>query len=345
MSNPSDDVSMGEQFNRRRLARQQQQVQPQSFSRSGNNNSNNNTTTSRSRSSGNNSSPINSQHSRSSYHNNNNNSNSQPSHRDISRGNSNNSHRGRYNAPPPRQQGKIVSLLESFGFIQAVDQGEDIFFHYSELNRNHNPEIGDEVEFDWKRQRSNNSGSGEKKAQAACNVDRIPQGTIVWDVKVDDEGIRRRGKVVKLPRADNRRGGGGDRGGDRGGGEGKISGIINPDMEHTWGKIRVETEDAEGQEEEKEEQVIYFQLQDYAFPEKDEGRKTALQQLSNSRSRGGGSQASGLGIGDLIEFVMVNNRRSGKLFGKEVTLIQSEKERLALEKEKRLLETATLERE
>lgn len=44
-----------------------------------------------------------------------------------------------------REQGRVCSMKESFGFIRCVDRPGDLFFHVREAPSNIN--IGDEVDF------------------------------------------------------------------------------------------------------------------------------------------------------------------------------------------------------
>lgn len=51
--------------------------------------------------------------------------------------------------PPPRCQGVVCSMKDSFGFIERADVVKEIFFHYSEYNDDINDLVlGDDVEFD-----------------------------------------------------------------------------------------------------------------------------------------------------------------------------------------------------
>lgn len=44
-----------------------------------------------------------------------------------------------------REQGKVCSLKESFGFVRCMDRPGDLFFHLTEAPPNIN--VGDEVDF------------------------------------------------------------------------------------------------------------------------------------------------------------------------------------------------------
>ena len=99
-------------------------------------------------------------------------------------------------APAPRDdvQGIIVTVKEGYGFIERVDLDEQIFFHFSEFERQEEyPRIGDEVSF---------VPANRRDKDVATRVRMLPPGT----VKLEDVSAERcRGTVLRALKRFNRR--------------------------------------------------------------------------------------------------------------------------------------------
>jgi len=80
---------------------------------------------------------------------------------------------------PQRYQGIICTLKDSFGFIERADITKEIFFHSSECQNFKQLSLADNVEFSI--QTRNNK-------QVAVNIDKIPQGSVVFE-DVDPEHL------------------------------------------------------------------------------------------------------------------------------------------------------------
>jgi len=214
----------------------------------------------------------------------------------------------------PLEQGVIHTLLDKFGFILCADRNLELFFHYSELRDGHSDElnIGDEVEFrvGAAESRRGGGGGGRDGEEKLCSYDvrLLPKGTIYWE-KEDEPGKLWKG-VVELPIRDDRQRSGGGGGMSR---DGKPPRAVN-------GVLRLAPEEPQ-----KEDLEILFTPADY-----------------NPKSGSGGS-SNRLGKGDVVEFTLVTERRTGKKYARNIQLIQSERERLREEREAKLLEDATLE--
>lgn len=95
--------------------------------------------------------------------------------------------------PPPRCQGVVCSMKDSFGFIERADVVKEIFFHYSEYNDDINDLVlGDDVEFDV--QTRNNK-------EVAVNIKKLPVGTVIFeDISID----KIQGKIIKTLKSNRR---------------------------------------------------------------------------------------------------------------------------------------------
>lgn len=145
---------------------------------------------------------------------------------------------------------------------------------------------------------------------AGLDVRLLDKGTIWWE-KEEVEGKVWDGIVeMCCAREDGRRGGG------KKGGSGGGDGIIRLKQE--------------GDNEEQQQQVdVYYTPSDY--------KPTRNKQY-------GGQQHSRLERKDVIQFKLFTERRTGKKYARDITLVQSERERQRLEREAKLLENAPLER-
>ncbi|KAL7493312.1 hypothetical protein ACHAWT_002339 [Skeletonema menzelii] len=224
--------------------------------------------------------------------------------------NRNNNRRSSARSNLPIEQGVIHTLLDKFGFILCADRNTELFFHYSEYKSGHSDElqIGDEVEF----------RVTEDPKLAGLDVRLLTKGTIWWE-REEVEGKVWDGVVeMCCAREDGRRGGGGKKGGSGGGGGGD-------------GIIRLKKQDDTDQGDNEEQQVdVYYTPSDYKPTRKQSGG----QQQQHSR----------LERKDVIQFKLVTERRTGKKYARDITLVQSERERQRLEREAKILENAPLER-
>jgi len=221
----------------------------------------------------------------------------------------------------PVEQGCIASLKDAFGFIYCADRPEEVFFHYSELQGIHSEDlqVDDEMEF-----RVGPSRDGDK--MAAFQVVRLEPGTIEWEVA--EEG-RFQGLVERPVRSER---------GSSQVSEGTIRMLVPDEGETTEEEIAAA---ATGP-------LIRYSANDY-MPEETEGGSNSKEfrrfdSSVSSSSRGGGSSGRGrLGKNDLVEFTLVTERRTGNKVARSITLLQSERERQRLAREKELLANATLE--
>ena len=211
----------------------------------------------------------------------------------------------------PREEGAIVSLLDSFGFIRCAERDEDIFFHYSEVDNTSHPsdlEIGDEVRFDI-------GLSTKSQKNAAFNVSKLPKGTVKWEIPDTPEGIRTTGKIEYAARNNNSNS---DYNSQN---DGVIMLIESRDLEVIE---KQNVSEAESENNNRNDIVkVFYRVEEYI---QQRGQPTRLMK------------------GDKIEFNTVIERRTGKKYAKEIILIQSERERIRQIKEEKMLAEATLER-
>jgi cold shock CspA family protein len=240
----------------------------------------------------------------------------------------------------PLEQGIICSLCDSFGFIHCADREDEIFFHYSNLMGDYHPDqlhIDDEVSFrvgpTQKRNAAKNyvESSDEEfvvEKLAAYDVQVLEKGTIVW-VTQDEPGRRYRGRVEHIRR--NERGSNSNNGTN-------LDGKIHILSEHEFGKLVAAAEvsvSSIGDERESEALSIPSNhhentLVDFAINE---------YQLDRVDDR----SIKRLGKGDLVDCIIVRDRRTKLYFADDVKLLVSERDRLRQEQEKRMLSNATVE--
>ncbi|XP_014663991.1 PREDICTED: cold shock domain-containing protein E1-like isoform X2 [Priapulus caudatus] len=95
-------------------------------------------------------------------------------------------------AAPPRLRGFIATLKENFGFIEALDRDKEVFFHYSSFDGDPNElEFGDELEYSTTRK------NGKVSAES---VVKLPLGSIQ---KAEVEEKEYEGKVIRPLRSSN----------------------------------------------------------------------------------------------------------------------------------------------
>lgn len=226
----------------------------------------------------------------------------------------------------PIEQGCISSLKDAFGFIYCADRPEEIFFHYSELQGIHSDELqqDDEVEFRVGPSRDNDK-------VAAFQVRPLERGTIEWEME-EEPGVRFQGLVERPVRSER---------GSSQVAEGTIRLLVaNEDNE------KEEEKDGDAAEEEiaatATGPLIRYTANDYTPQEEDGSRELRRWDSSASNSSRGGGRGR-LGRNDLVEFTLVTERRTGNQVARSITLLQSERERQRLAREKELLANATLE--
>mmetsp|Transcript_22104 Transcript_22104/g.54636 ORF Transcript_22104/g.54636 Transcript_22104/m.54636 type:complete len:1142 (-) Transcript_22104:3071-6496(-) len=205
----------------------------------------------------------------------------------------------------PLEQGVVCSLKESFGFIHCAQRPLELFFHYSQVSNCHPDELNIDDEVEFKVGGSKNDPS----KFAAYELLRVPEGTVVWETEDHPEQIFR-GTVEKASRNDQR----------------------NNYGDGSEGTIRMVVENADENSD--------------TNPSDDNGSKAPPGQMIRYRPsefqppRKGSSR---LYRGDLLEFRLFTEHRTNQKYAKAIKLVQSEKERQRIEKEKKLMETAVEE--
>lgn len=84
--------------------------------------------------------------------------------------------------PSPRQWGRVALLKKEFGFIRQMARPGDLFFHFSQLQKDggltaSDIKVGDDVEYEVIRDKN-----GKLSAQSIC---RAPPGKVAFDVVSD----------------------------------------------------------------------------------------------------------------------------------------------------------------
>lgn len=248
----------------------------------------------------------------------------------------------------PFEQGIICSLKESFGFIHCAERPEEIFFHYSEVTNCHPDELRIDTEVEFK---VGTSGSDNTKL-AGFSVNSLKPGTVVWETE-EREGHLYQGLVEK-PCVQSR-GSHGDRDGGRGGTTGPQSDgtirlilprdsnddlLMNPNNEGGSNKIDdIEVNEGSGKKN-KNGPLVRLRIGEYSGAKMQNVESSIITSTSN---RDNSDSPTRLFRGDLVEFRLFLDRRTKQKYVKQITLLQSERERKHVEKEKRLLENATKE--
>ena len=285
----------------------------------------------------------------------------------------------------PWEEGIVCSLKESFGFIYCADRPEELFFHYSQLNRTEAADLTLQQPVRFQVGPSSNKSS---QKLAAHNVSPCPTDTLVWErpitsadqilVPGDDrqqppqdwsnppssseQPLRVQGLVEKPSSTPPPSSGGGSNANN--------NDRNRPGVSHntiTDGSIRVllqeqqpektadqATSSNEATSNDKKDTtsddpppsastknlsadgpLVHFTLDDY--------KASSAATSSSSSQRGGGGSSLRLFRGDLVEFEIVKDRRTGFSYARQIVLLQSEKERQRLAAEQKLLAQATLE--
>ena len=260
-----------------------------------------------------------------------------------SHNNSRNSSRGHQQPSGPIEQGRIARLCDGYGFLFCASRPVDLFFHSSALSRparGHSfhfadLNVGDEVEFAVRHDL-------RKGQDAAADLRLLEPGTVVWEEEVAGPGIRTRGVVERAAYA--------GRGGERGGGEreGTIRILLegaDGDVANTSEKNK-DTNEAGGAPEEKNQgTLVRYAVSDYqpqAAEDEDEDEEDS-KDYSRQDFRSAKPSAPRLARGDVVDFILVSNRRSNLHYGRTIHLLQSERERWEQEREALLLASAVEE--
>jgi len=313
-----DEERIGDRFRQNRARRHYS-----STSDSSNNNSNNN----------------NFRQDYNSYNRNNNNNNSYNSYK-------NNRNRSRQSQTQKLEYGRIQSLRDKFGFIYCANRPIEIFFHYSEsLQPIDHLEIGQEVQFYVgpaaiinNRNSSNSNDLDQEEKLSAYQVRLVDvQGSVVWEME-DEPNVRKMGVVERVSRnlssynnGRERRGGGRDsRDGNNSGGssEGTIRLVVN-------------TDENENSDEMQKGALVRYQLSDYTNPTPTSHRSPNSN--NSNPSSASASASAALCKHDIVEFNLFTEKRSGLKYARQITLIQSEYERIMEQKEEEMMKHASYE--
>lgn len=210
----------------------------------------------------------------------------------------------------PVEQGIICSLKDSFGFIHCADRPLEIFFHYSEVSNCHPDDLQVDTEVEFR------VGPSEKDPSklAAYQVITLPTGTVVWETEEEPEKIYQ-GLVERNIYNDSRGGNG------KSGMEGSIvvlDGEANALLPEDSKEGASNTNDKK-----KSSRLVRYREQDVeTSPNNKLGR---------------------LFRGDLVQFRILTDRRTKQNYARHITLLQTEKERSRILKEKKMLENASEE--
>ena len=287
------------------------------------------------------------------HHNNNNNNNQQR------RGSSRRS-RGPNNITSlPFEQGIICSLKESFGFIHCAERPEEIFFHYSEVTNCHPDELQIDTEVEFKVGPSGGGGGGggggdnDTTKVAAFQIKTVETGTVVWETE-EKEGQFYQGYVEKpVTLRSNHRDGGRGGGGKVFESDGTIRVIVNDHSKDNGSSQKNEDKDDttddkvndDGKKKDKTGPVVRLRVGEYTGAQAN-SNASAEKEMNNSSSNHNNSKSnsnSRLFRGDLVEFRILLDRRTKQKYARHIKLIQCERDRKHIEKEKKLLENATAE--
>ena len=246
----------------------------------------------------------------------------------------------------PLEHGCICSAKDKFGFIHCADRPTEIFFHYSEVT-NVNPDdlnVDDEVEFRVGKSRDN------PDKLAAFEVYRLPTGTVQWEYE-ESPGERFQGLVdrpLMRPSGNNNR-----RNSDRDDTnvEGSISLLVPAEESKETKGDKKKSKDKKKDVADAETMTasegpkIRFTANDYN-PDSDDVASTdgdgagGLRRKSSNTSM---ESSNRLLRGDLVEFTLVVEKRTRQKFARNIVVLQSERERARLAKEKQMMANATLE--
>jgi len=197
----------------------------------------------------------------------------------------------------PLEQGLVCGLKDSFGFIYCADREEELFFHYSQVQNIHPSDlkVDDCISF-----RVGPSKNNPDK-MAGFLVEKLDVEELQWDVE-EHPGKRFKGIVERaLPR--------------------------NNSSSVMEGSIKILSEDDEEESDEKTAKFIKFTAMDYQ-PQPEPSSDRSFRRSNSSSSFSGAS--SRLGLNDVVEFTLVTYRRNKTQYARNITLIQSDRERQRL---------------
>ncbi|VEU37424.1 unnamed protein product [Pseudo-nitzschia multistriata] len=258
----------------------------------------------------------------------------------------------------PFEQGIICSLKESFGFIHCAERPEEIFFHYSEVTNCHPDDLRIDTEVEFKVGAPSGGGSSDRQKHAAFSVATLPPGTVVWETE-EHEGRFYEGLVEKPCGFSSGRGGGSTGGGPQA--DGTIRLVVGEEDAEKAGTNEVdgEAEAEAGETSEGATELNENNNEDGDVEGKKKKNKKKQKQKPNGKSgpvvrlrtgeytgageSGGGGGSNRLYRGDMVAFRVFLDKRTKQKYARQITLLQSARERKRLQKEKLLLEKATKE--
>mmetsp|Transcript_39771 Transcript_39771/g.44519 ORF Transcript_39771/g.44519 Transcript_39771/m.44519 type:complete len:1291 (-) Transcript_39771:103-3975(-) len=256
----------------------------------------------------------------------------------------------------PFEQGIICSLKESFGFIHCAERPEEIFFHYSEVTNCHPDELQIDTEVEFKVGTSGNGSGGggggddNNKKFAAFQVKTVEAGTVIWETE-EEEGRFIKGYVEKPISSRNSI--------DGGRGDGNGNGSRGFDSDGTIRIIMNDSKDNNDQNEKKDNTtddkvsdvgkrgkngpIVRLRAGECISARDNSNANTKTELSSSSNHNSSKNNIPRLFRGDFVEFRVLVDQRTKQKYARHIKLIQSERERKRISKEKRLLENATAE--
>ncbi|TDH71299.1 hypothetical protein CCR75_004643 [Bremia lactucae] len=220
----------------------------------------------------------------------------------------------------PAEQGFVVSIKESFGFVSSLERDGDLFFHISEAPVE--IQVHDEVEFQIKyNQRSDK--------EMACQLVALPKGTIQVEEISDDFYLGIVTKSLSL---------GPHQGGSRG-----YSNNRDQDrrLREEHGLIEIKTDKTE-KETVTNDQDMTNEGEDERAQRKREFVRFTSESLSIKQDEARVSTNELPHVGDEVRFRIAKHRKTGLRRAIEMVIVVSAREKLEKEIE---LELATLSRE
>jgi cold shock CspA family protein len=236
----------------------------------------------------------------------------------------------------PFEQGIICSLKESFGFIHCAERPEEIFFHYSEVVNYHPDDLQVDTEVEFK---VGASSGGDNKKLAAYSVHRLETGTVVWETE-ENEGHFYQGLVDK-PCLPSRGSHHGDFNGGRGGNSGpQTDGLIRIMVPEGINDDDGENESGEAKKSNSKKKndgsVVRLRAGEFSGA-KAENNESSISSINSN------NVPFRLFRGDLVAFRIFLDKRTKQNYARHITLLQTERERKRVEKEKKMLENASAE--
>jgi cold shock CspA family protein len=236
-------------------------------------------------------------------------------------------------------------LKESFGFIHCADRPEEIFFHYSELvsssssntsnNNSKNPNTrmmraADDLEIDTEVEFKVGPSDKDPSKKAAYDIVPLETGTVVWETEEDPDTFFQ-GLVERNIRTDSR-GSSNSSNNNSAGGEGSIQ-VVAEKVEEEKEDSATTASTTKTNEPQKKGPLVRFRADDYQPTTTNNTNSNNPRMMNQHR----------LFRGDLVQFRILTDRRTKQRYARYITLLQTEKERTRIEKEKELLANATEE--